>query len=212
MKRKAWTRIPGLVAAAALAASAAGARAGNDWMKDLHAEQRAMAEVRPAPASAGPAAVADGLEVEVTLDRPDARYEPGDRLTLTIETSEDSWVWVFDTGAGGKVHQLFPNRYDDDNFVRAAAPLTLPRAESDYEIVVSHPPGAELLTVVASRDNAPPARDAIDRAAAAGPFFALRGSGVTVAKDLNISLRGRSSDRAIAHTDYAVAHRVFHVR
>ena len=198
-------RVSGFLAAAALASAAAGAWAETDWMKDLHIEQRAMAELQPAPASARPAAAASGLAVEAALDRVDGRYEQGDRLTLTIDTSEDSYIWVFDTGTSGKVHQLFPNRYEDDNFVRAGAPLTLPQAESDYDIVVSHPPGAELLTVVASRDSAPPAPGAIDRETAAGPFFALRESAVSVAKDLSISLRERPSD-------YAVAHRVIHVR
>lgn len=194
-------------AAAVAAAACAGAWADDEaWMKDLHVAQRAMAEVRAAPAGAEGASPAAGeLSVDAALDRADGRYEQGDRLELTVDTSEDAYVWVFDTGTSGKVHQLFPNRYDDDNFVRAGAPLTLPPAGAEYDIVVSHPPGAELITVVASRDDALLARGAIDGDAAAGPFFALRGSSASVAKDLSISLRERPAD-------YATAHRIVHIR
>ncbi len=195
-----------LAAAVLLPAVQHGALADDAWMKDLHVAQRAMAEVRAAPAAAEGASPAAGeLSVDAALDRADGRYEQGDRLELTVDTSEDAYVWVFDTGTSGKVHQLFPNRYDDDNFVRAGAPLTLPPAGAEYDIVVSHPPGAELITVVASRDDALLARGAIDGDAAAGPFFALRGSSASVAKDLSISLRERPAD-------YATAHRIVHIR
>ena len=194
-----------LAAAVLLPAAWHGALADDAWMKDLHVAQRAMAEVRAAPAAAGASPAAGELSVDAALDRADGRYEQGDRLELTVDTSEDAYVWVFDTGTSGKVHQLFPNRYDDDNFVRAGAPLTLPPAGAEYDIVVSHPPGAELITVVASRDDALLARGAIDGDAAAGPFFALRGSSASVAKDLSISLRERPAD-------YATAHRIVHIR
>lgn len=194
-----------LAAAVLLPAAWHGALADDAWMKDLHVAQRAMAEVRAAPAAAGASPAAGELSVDAALDRADGRYEQGDRLELTVDTSEDAYVWVFDTGTSGKVHQLFPNRYDDDNFVRAGAPLTLPPAGAEYDIVVSHPPGAELITVVASRDDTLLARGAIDGDAAAGPFFALRGSSASVAKDLSISLRERPAD-------YATAHRIVHIR
>lgn len=203
-------RVSGLAAAPAagvlLLAAYDGALADDTWMKDLHIAQRAMAEIGAAPATAqGRAPAAGELSVRAALDRADGLYDQGDTLRLTVDTSEDAYVWVFDTGTSGKVHQLFPNSYDDDNFVRADAPLTLPPADSEYDIVVSHPPGAELITVVASRDDMLLARDAIDGDAAAGPFFALRGSSASVAKDLNISLRERPAD-------YATAHRVVHIR
>ena len=197
----------GVVVAVAILFSAAPTvtRADDGLMKDLHVSQRAMAEIQPTPAAAGSDVATGGLAVDASLDRADGRYDRGDKLMLTVETSEDAYVWVFDTGTSGKVHQLFPNRYEDDNFVRAGAALTLPQADSDYEILVSDPPGAELVTVVASRDNTPLTRAMIDRETAAGPFFALRGSAASVAKDLSISLREQPAD-------YATAHRVVHVR
>lgn len=199
------------LAAAALAIVPAPERAAAQteqaWMKDLRIEQLPIAQLQPTPAAAGTAGggAAGELTVHAEVDRADGLYEQGDLLTLTVMTSEDAYVWVFDTGTSGKVHQLFPNRYDGNNFVRGGARRQVPEAGAEYDLVVSHPPGAELLTVVASTENALPTADLIDDGAAAGPFYAMLGDAASLAKDLHLSL-SRSEAPA------AVAHRVVHVR
>ena len=123
---------------------------------------------------------------------------------ITVEVSEDAYVWVFDTGTSGKVHQVYPNRYESDNFVLADNPVAIPRQGADYQFVVSHPKGAELLTVIASKDSAPLAQDLIDQETQAGPFLALRGDAASVAKDLSISLKK-------AHSHWVGQHQVIHI-
>lgn len=203
------TALASLAAAALMAVSAperAAAQAEQAWMKDLHVEQLPIAQLQPAPtAAAAGAAAAEELTVHAEVDRADGLYEQGDLLTLTVVTSEDAFVWVFDTGTSGKVHQLFPNRYDGDNFVRGGAQRRVPESGAEYELVVSHPPGAELITVVASTENALPTEELIDSGTAAGPFYAMLGDAASLAKDLHLSL-SRSEAPA------AVAHRVVHVR
>lgn len=194
------------VAAAALGQGAAGAWAQSDdsVTKDLDIRQVPMVEeiASAAPAaSEGSADAAHGLQVSAALDRPDRLYKHGDSLVLTLETSEDAYVWVFDTGTSGKVHQIFPNRYAEDNFVRGGMPVAIPGADAKYDLAVSHPRGAELVTVIASRENVPPARNLIDDGVAAGPFLALRGTASSVAKDLSVSLR---EDHRAWATDHQV--------
>lgn len=201
--------------AAAAAAAALGAASGGAWaqsddaiLKDLHIQQVPMAQIAPAPAAATPAANAGGeqaLAVHATVDRADGLYDHGDTLVLTVATTEDAYVWVFDTGTSGKVHQIFPNLYDDDNFVRKNSPVAIPGPEAEYEFAVSRPSGPELLTVIASRDNAPLAPQLIEEETAAGPFLPLRGTAVSVAKDLAVSLREH-------HPTWARDHRLIKVR
>ena len=107
---------------------------------------------------------------------------------LTVETTEDAYIWVLDTGTSGKVHQIFPNRHDESNFLAANVPLEIPRADSKYRLAVSHPRGAELITVIASKNKTPPTGKLIDESGG-GPFFALRGDVTAVSKDLSITLR-----------------------
>ena len=158
------------------------------YLKDLDIRQVPMAELAPAPMSK-PSSSDPELAVKTAVDRPDARYGHGDKLVLTVEVTEDAYVWVFDTGTSGRVHQIFPNKYDNDNFVRAGRAIAIPPQEADYQLLVSHPTGAELLTIIASKDSTPLAQKLIDQEIQAGPFLALRGDAVTVAKDLSISLK-----------------------
>ena len=174
-----------------------------EYLKDLDIRQVPMAEFTPVPVSR-PELGATGLAVRTAVDRPEARYIHGENLVLTVEVTEDAYVWVFDTGTSGKVHQIFPNRYESDNFLRAGKPITIPREQSDYQFVVSRPKGADLLTVIASKDSTPLTQDLIDQETQTGPFLALRGDAVTVAKDLSISLKKD-------HPHWVGYQQVFHV-
>ena len=162
------------------------------YFKDLHIRQMDMVTgITPPPAPAG-RPEAGGLAVSARVDRPDRNYEHGDSLVLTVETTEDAYVWVFDTGTSGKVHQIFPNRYDESNFLAANVPLEIPGADSKYQLAVSHPRGAELITVIASKDKTPLTDKLIDESGG-GTFLALRGTAPSVAKDLAITLREQHS-------------------
>ena len=159
-------------------------------LKDLHIQQMPMTELAPPPSS--PTSSETGLAVSARVDRPDRSYRHGESLVLTIETTEDAYVWVFDTGTSGKVHQIFPNQYEASNFLAANVPLEIPRGDSRYRLAVSHPTGAELITVVASKDKTPLTPQLIDTSGG-GPFLALRGDAASVAKDLAITLREQHS-------------------
>ena len=181
--------------AAMLLVSTAGTVSAEDteaYYKDLHIRQMDMVTnlTPPSPPAGGPEA--GSLAISARVDRPDRNYKHGDNLVLTVETTEDAYVWVFDTGTSGKVHQIFPNRYDESNFLAANVPLEIPGADSKYQLAVSHPQGAELITVVASKDKASLTDKLIDESGG-GPFLALRGTAPSVAKDLSITLRENHS-------------------
>lgn len=172
--------------------------AESEYLKDLSISQVTI--VRDLPTTSNtPQASKQGLAVTSAVDRSDARYTDGESLVLTVEVTEDAYVWVLDTGTSGKVHQIFPNRYDKNNFLHAGEPVTIPHADADYQFLVSHPRGAELLTVIASKDNIPLTADLIDPEADAGAFLALRGSAASIAKGLSISLKEKKSDWVTHH-------------
>lgn len=174
------------LAAAVAIASAAPAADEDAWIKDLMIEQVGMAEIAPPDPPAG---TAGGLAVTAAVDRPSRVYTQGDPVVLTVTATEDSYIWVFDTGTSGKVHQIFPNRYETGNFLAAGRTLRIPGTGSDYAFSVSHPTGVELITVIASKDATPITADLIDEDADAGPFLVLAGTGATVSKDLAITLK-----------------------
>jgi hypothetical protein len=181
-----------LVAIAIMAlAGTVSAEDAETYFKDLHIRQMDMVtEITPPIPSAGGSEAS--LAVSARVDRPDRSYQHGETLVLTVETTEDAYIWVFDTGTSGKVHQIFPNQYETSNFLAANARLDIPRADSNYQLAVSHPQGAELITVIASKDNTPLADNLIDESGG-GTFLALRGTAPSVAKDLSITLRENHS-------------------
>ena len=182
------------VAAACAAISAIGFAAvadetDNSYLKDLDIRQLPMVDdLGSTPSPSG-----SGLAVDAAVDRPSRVYTHGDHVVLTVKATEDSYIWVFDTGTSGKVHQIFPNRYHENNFLAAGTTLNIPPTASDYALAVSHPQGAELITVVATKENTPLTPELVDLGASAGPFLALQGTADSVAKDLAITLRRQAA-------------------
>lgn len=153
----------------------------DSYFKDLDIRQRPMVNVKPERNAK--------LAVVASLDRANRTYKAGEEVALKVKANEECYVWVFDTGTSGKVHQIFPNKFDGKNFLAAGKTLHIPGQRSKYRLAVSPPRGQELLTVVATKDSKPLTRHLIDQATGNGPFQALRGTATTVAKDLSITLR-----------------------
>ena len=189
MTTKAGFGILGVLAlAACLHATSASAGDAASITKDLDIRQMPMLDIKPEPVAA--ATSGTKLNVKASVDRSDRVYRHGDPVVLMVETSEDAYVWVYDTGTSGKVHQIFPNQHHEKNFVRANAPVRIPAEGASYQFVANHPKGAELITVIASKDASPVD---VEAAGAAGPFLALRGTARSVAKDISVSLKKNHS-------------------
>jgi len=77
-----------------------------------------------------------------------AVYSPGENISVSFRTNRDAYVVLYDIQPNGKVHILFPNRYDPNNFVRANQTYYLPR--QGYNFMVENTPGTEYIQAVAS--------------------------------------------------------------
>jgi hypothetical protein len=155
---------------------------GDDWMsKDLSVVQRPLAEVQPdRPATSG-------LTVKAWVDHEDNRYRIGDNLVLKVRTNKDAYVSVLNVGTTGKVSQVFPNSFQQEQFVRAGTTVTIPPLGADYNFRVNGDTGTELIKVFASENETPLI-----------PSSQLRNNGVfavvdrdteTLAKDLSVEMK-----------------------
>ena len=169
-------------------------------LKDLDIRQIPMAQIE----TERPASADQSLAVRTTFDRPDGKYSHGDELLLTVKVTEDAYIWVFDTGTSGKVHQIFPNRYEKDNFLKGGESVLIPDSDSQYEFIASYPKGAELITVIASKDSNPLTQSLIDQETGDGAFWALNGTANSVAKDLSITLKKE-------HPKWVGDYRIIHI-
>lgn len=91
------------------------------------------------------------LKVDISTDR--SRYHIGDPIRIYFSVNRDAYVFIFDTDAAGVTHQIFPNYYDRDNYVRAGRRYMIP--DRTYDLEVTGPQGDEKLTIVAVAQDFP---------------------------------------------------------
>jgi hypothetical protein len=183
------TAVASLIQIVGMASAQAQTAQAASKLKDLDIRQIPMAQIAlptPSAASSNQTASSNQLEVIASVDREDHTYGHGEKVKITVETNKDSYVWIFDTGTSGKVHQIFPNKHATDNFVRADSPITIP-SDNTYNFVVSHPQGRELLTVLASAEDVPLTKRMKLVPETGGAFPVLHGTAAAVAKDISVA-------------------------
>lgn len=85
------------------------------------------------------------LKVDIHTDK--ARYHVYDAMQVFFSVNKDSYVYIFDTDAAGITHQVFPNYYDNNNYVRAGKTYYIP--DRSYDLEVMGPQGRASLNIVA---------------------------------------------------------------
>lgn len=152
--------------------------------KDLTPVQRPLADL---------AAPQSGLKITAWVDHPDKTYVFGEQVALNVKADQDVYVTVLDVGTSGKVHIIFPNRFQQDNRVAAGQVVQIPDPQANFAFQVQGPAGAELIKVIATQGPQPLFAD--DDAEPAGPYKALKAPSPAVAKDLAVTLRERHGNR-----------------
>ena len=127
----------------------------------------------------------EALKVTVTADRPDMTYAIGEAARLTIRTNRSAYVTVFDVGPAGEATQLFPNRYQPGNLVKADVPVEIGDGRT-ARVTVSGPVGDETLKVVASNK---PLTVLKARLVGDGPFLVVEGGAGALARSLDMAAK-----------------------
>lgn len=89
--------------------------------------------------------------VRVSVDRSSGVYREGDNLSIKVASEQDAYVYVFYQPSEGKTYQIFPNRHQPNNHVKARQAVKIPGDEDFFRWVVAAPFGEEKLKVVATR-------------------------------------------------------------
>lgn len=94
--------------------------------------------------------------VEVWLDRDTTgqnapTYQVGEEVRISVRAAEASYVYVFDVKPNGEITQIFPNRFDNQNYLSAGQTVTLPPSGSRYQFNIAPPRGLSKVIAVASK-------------------------------------------------------------
>lgn len=137
------------------------------------------------------------LTVAGSVDRADTTYDPGQPITLRVQTNKTAHVAILRVLANGETTIIFPNRQHHDASLPANTVLTVP-GPGDAVKTAADKPGIVLFELIASTSG-----DAwvFNRAPDNGSDFAdLGGTTRYIAKDLLAGLKvGGGHDTAAAH-------------
>ena len=94
------------------------------------------------------------LGVEVFLDKDPSgeaapNYQLDESIKIGIRSLASSYLYLFHLNSQGKVALVFPNRYDQNNFLRSEETIYIPN--SRYNLSVSGPEGISYVIAIASK-------------------------------------------------------------
>ncbi len=162
-----------LTVALAVTAGAVTAQQKKALTRDLSVEQTELAELTPPKST---------LEVSAWVDRTDDTYREGDTMQIFVKPNQDAYITIVDVGTSGKVHILFPNKFQRDNRVLAHQVLQIP-GDDTWRIKVGGPAGQELIKVIATIKPDPVIN--LARLDELGPFYRYREPAPTLTRDLS---------------------------
>ena len=101
---------------------------------------------------------APGFGVDVWLNKDASGdgspvYEVGEQVRIGVRVDEASYVYLFDIRSNGEVTQIFPNRFDGDNYLRANETRTFPPTQARYVFDIAPPRGLSKVVAVASKSQ-----------------------------------------------------------
>jgi len=99
---------------------------------------------------------APSFGVEVWLDRDRSGdgspvYQIGEEVRIGVRVDEASYVYLFDVRPNGEITQIFPNRYDSNNYLNAGESRTFPPSGARYVFNIAPPRGLSKVIAVASK-------------------------------------------------------------
>lgn len=89
-------------------------------------------------------------ELHVNVRMNNKTYTIGDPATIFLKANRDCYITLFNVRSNGEIWELFPNRYQPDNFVKANREYNIPGTDDQFVFRVCEPPGKEYIKVVAS--------------------------------------------------------------
>ena len=106
----------------------------------------AAAPASPPPPPPDP----DRLQVKVWTDK--TAYRIGEPIQIGVRVNRDAYITLVDLGTSGQVTVLYPNRFHQNNFVRAGQDVLIPPRDAGFALAVQGPKGFEQVRAIATEE------------------------------------------------------------
>ena len=89
------------------------------------------------------------FKIDIWTNSPS--YYAGDDIRIFFQAARDCYVYIFDIDPNGTTRRIFPNYFDQDNFIRGGNTYSIP--DYGYHLEVTGPQGREYLRIIGIRDH-----------------------------------------------------------
>lgn len=90
------------------------------------------------------------FNIDVWTDKK--RYRIGEAICFYFRSDQDCYLTLVDYETNGNVKVLFPNRYYQNNSIRAGKTYIIPGSEYGFKLTVEPPPGIERIKAIATTE------------------------------------------------------------
>ncbi len=88
------------------------------------------------------------FNIDVWTDKK--RYRVGEEIRFYLRSDRDCYLTLIDYQTSGDVNVLFPNRYYQNNFIKAGRTYSILPPEYEFKLTVEPPPGIEKIKAIAT--------------------------------------------------------------
>jgi hypothetical protein len=161
-------------------------------VQKINNDQKILSQVKPRIPS-------KTLRLKVSTNK--LNYKIGEAVIISVTPSADAYITIINHGTSGGMHQLFPNKYNKNRFVKAHQTIRVPKRGATYDFIVTEPIGSDFIKVIASTDSGKILADtSLKPLMKGGVFQKINKPAGALSKDLTFNLNKKQ------HTGKSIAY------
>ncbi|MBA7710790.1 hypothetical protein ES703_119737 [subsurface metagenome] len=94
------------------------------------------------------------FELSVWPDKGEgAVYREGEKVIFHFRANKDCYVYLYHMDSSGMVNVIFPNGYNEENFIKANRTYSIPSSLMNFDFIVVPPFGSEMIKAIATQQQ-----------------------------------------------------------
>ena len=125
----------------------------------------------------------------LSTDKGDSVYSSGEKIVLTFKSEKDAYLTILDFTPSGQIVILFPNKWVENNFVKAGQEITIPAEGQKFVMKAGNTVGVDVVKAIATEKDVQIFNP--ENSQLAGPFSVLQNANVGT-RDILLTLEEES--------------------
>lgn len=128
-------------------------------------------------------------------------YSPGEKIVFNFQADRDCNLTLIDIGSSGKVHVIFPNKYQTDNAIKANTEYEIPSgSKPEFVYKILSPAGEDTIKAICTTKSASALSTAVSYDKEEFPLIGTRDE---VLRDIAVQLN-KVDQQSYAQVDYTI--------